>query len=174
MKIDVRQIVSDHVKTLVDHNTGRMPFSDFLVFLFIPVGAGILAYASKVPLDRDVYNVTITFFGIFIALLLNVQVAIFSIFQRRWSLPTDVKALARFNDRAEERKHLLSELNSNLSYLTLFCCVALVEFFCFFVFKNTTPIAVGFFSATLFHFLTTLLMTIKRSHILFSKEYSTV
>lgn len=171
MKINVLKIVSDHLKTLVNSKSKRPSLSDILIFFAAPTGVGLCAYTFKIPVDREVYNVTITFFGIFIGLLLNVQVAIFAIFQRQWSLPSDPKALENFNKRAGERRSLLAELNVNLSYLTLFCCIALIEFFCFFVFRNTTPVAVGFGVATLLHFLMTLMMTIKRSYILFAKEY---
>ncbi|WP_439471525.1 hypothetical protein [Brevundimonas sp.] len=171
-KINVIKIVTDHLATLSDHAKDRVSFADLAIFFAIPIGAGIAAFLFKIPLDRDVYNVTITFFGIFVGLLLNVQVAMFAIFQRQWSLPSDPKELQRFKSRSSERRGLLAELNTNLSYLTLFSCVALIEFFCFFTFRNTSEWAVAFSVATLFHFLSTLMMTIKRSYILFSKEYA--
>ena len=171
MKIDVRQIIADHFRTLKNHRTGRVAGSDMVAFFVIPVAVGTATFIFRIPIDREVYNVTITFFGIFIALLLNVQVAIFSIFQRKWSLPQDKRLADKFMARSDERRALLGELNANISYLTLFCCVALVEFFCFFMFRNCTPAAVGFAAATCLHFFTTLLMVIKRTHVLFSKEY---
>lgn len=173
MKINVLEIVQEHLKTLC--NT-RKPFScltDLSIFFLFPIAAGTAAFFVRMPLDREVYNVTITFFGIFTGLLLNVQVAMFAIFQRQWHLPTDPKSLPGFNARYSERRSLLAELNTNLSYLTVFCCASLVAFFCFFTFNNMTPTAVGCSVAILLHFLATLMMTIKRSHILFSKEYVT-
>lgn len=172
MKIDVRQIVGDHFSTLKDVRTKRLSVSDLAIFYVIPTLAGLGAFLVKMPLDRDVYNAAITFFGIFIALLLNVQVAIFGIFQRKWLPPSDKKLMSIFAERNKERKELLGELNANISYLTLICCVALVEAFAFFVFKNLTPIAVGIVVTTSVHFLVTLLMTVKRTHVLFQKEYT--
>ncbi|WP_426022326.1 hypothetical protein [Brevundimonas sp. PWP3-1b1] len=172
MKIDIRQIIGDHLSTLKDGRTKRLSVSDLLIFFFVPVIMGLAAFLVKMPLDRDVYNAAITFFGIFIALLLNVQVAIFGIFQRKWPPPSDKKLLPIHQDRTRERRELLGELNANLSYLTLVCCVALVETFCFFVFKNFTPLAVCIVVSTSMHFLMTLLMTVKRTHVLFHKEYT--
>lgn len=173
MKINVLEIVGDHYKTLCNTRNRFSCLTDLTVFFIIPIGSGIAAFLARMPIDREVYNVTITFFGIFTGLLLNVQVAMFAIFQRQWHIPTDPKSLPVFNSRYSERRSLLEELNTNLSYLTVFCCTSLVAFFCFFTFNNKTPIAVGFSVAILLHFLTTLMMTIKRSHILFSKEYGT-
>lgn len=112
------------------------------------------------------------FFGIFVALLLNIQVAMFSIFQRKWSVPPDQRqanALAIENDI---RRKLLSELNSNISYLMLVSCVALIFFLVFHVLQMKAGFAPAFALGLYSHFILTFVMIIKRAHALFQKEYA--
>lgn len=68
-KIDIIPIIKDHVLTLKDAQTGKMSIVDFFSFYFIPLGAAIFSYNKCQSLDRESYSISITFFGIFIALL---------------------------------------------------------------------------------------------------------
>lgn len=171
MKIDFRQIIIDHFSTLRDDRSGRLSLFDIFVFFIIPICLGIAAWRCKLTFDRDVYNVAITFFGIFVALLLNVQVAIFGIFQRKPEAPVDARLMTKFETRLATRKSLLSELNANLSYLCFVCCIALVVFISFYTLKENRPVSTGITLLLFSHFLVTLLMTVKRTHILFQQEY---
>lgn len=171
MKIDFRQIIVDHFSTLRDDRSGRLSLFDIFLFFLTPVGLGIAAWWWELTFDRDVYNVGITFFGIFIALLLNVQVAIFGIFQRKPETPTDSRLRPSFEARLATRKALLSELNANLSYLCFVCCIALIAFISLYTLKENRPAATGVTIMLFAHFLVTLLMTVKRTHILFQQEY---
>jgi hypothetical protein len=147
--------------------------STFDIFLFyvVPSIAAAAAIYARVLLKVDAYNISITFFGIFIALILNIQVAIFSIFQRKWDMPSDKRIASSLAETLADRKKLLIELNANLSYLILVCCVALVLSLLSFIksFDNCIIPAVMVFLYA--HFLLTLLMVVKRAHALFHKEY---
>lgn len=171
MKIDFHQIVVDHFATLRDDRKQKLSLADVALFYVLPSVFAVAVYWLDFSLERDVYNVSITFFGIFVALLLNVQVAIFGIFQRKLDPPADVKLLPMFNERIAKRRELLGELNANLSYLTFICCVALIVFLSLYAFDHTSSIAVAATILIYSHFLLTLLMTVKRTHILFQKEY---
>lgn len=171
MKIDFHQIVVDHFATLRDDRKQKLSLVDVALFYVSPCLLAVGAYWLDFSLERDVYNVSITFFGIFVALLLNVQVAIFGIFQRRLDPPADVKLLPIFNERITRRRELLGELNANLSYLTFICCIALTVFLSLYAFDQTSRVAVSVTILIYSHFLLTLLMTVKRTHILFQKEY---
>lgn len=171
MKINVSSIVRDHFETLYDSRSNRASFSDVVIFYVAPVVAAIFSYYFKVNLDSDAYNISVTFFGIFIALMLNIQVAIFSIFQRKWELPSDERVANSIVNALADRKKLLMELNANLSYIILVCCVALVISLFSYIksFNNCViPAMMVFLYA---HFLLTLLMVVKRAHALFHKEY---
>lgn len=171
MKIDFRQIVLDHFDTLRNDQSKKVSFFDIGLFYVLPLALAALSYLSAIRFDRDVYNASITFFGIFVALLLNVQVAIFGIFQRKFDLPTDPKLVDAFKKRLDKRKELLGELNANLSYLTLVCCVALVAFLSLYTFQTLQPEASALTVLFYAHFMLTLMMTVKRTHVLFQQEY---
>jgi hydrogenase-4 membrane subunit HyfE len=171
MKIDVSSIVRDHIDTLYDARSNRKSKLDLLVFYGIPVVISFCAYYSEFKVTKDVYNVSITFFGIFIALLLNIQVAMFSIFQRKWDVPNDERMAQIQRDTLEDRKQILTELNANISYLILVSCCALVAVLIFYVQNwnsGIAPVVALFFYG---HFILTLVMIVKRSHALFQKEY---
>lgn len=132
---------------------------------------GVISYFLNLRLDKDVYNVSITFFGIFLALLLNLQVAIFAIFQRKWALPEDERLREIQKGELRDRRQLLSELNANISYLTIVSCISLTTMLIFYVRQMVSGWQPALTAALYAHFLLTLLMIIKRSHALFQKEY---
>ena len=141
MKIDVRYIVRDHVLTLRNAETNKLSVFDMMLFYATPLALFSIALFYQVSLKKsDVFSVSITFFGIFIALLLNLQVAIFAILQRQWQPSADDRMQAFQIEKFEARQTLLSELNANLSYLILVCCVALFASLIFFVMEWNTGI----------------------------------
>lgn len=170
-KIDILPIIRDHFSTL--HAKGRpaLVLFNVIIFFALPIAVGALAYRNGLSLDRESLNVTITFFGIFVALLLNIQVAVFAILQRKWEPPKDEREQRALEIKISQRREALGEFNANLAYLTLFCCVALAMFFPAYVmdWKGKLFTAVG---VTVYaHFLLTLLTCIRASHALFQKEY---
>lgn len=171
MKINIIGIILDHLGTLRDAKTRRIMKSDIFAFILLPVAAGAMWHLFGPSLDKDAHNVSITFFGIFIALLLNIQVAIFAILQRKWDPPSDEKLKLVQQGKLKERLRLLSELNVNISYLILFCCLALVWFLILFVYRSCTQITSAISVTIYVHFLFTLIMIVKRSHALFQREY---
>jgi len=151
----------------------RISAVDLLLFYAFPLALAIAAYVFHVHLKKaDAFSVSVTFFGIFIALLLNLQVAIFAILQRRWEPSTDERMRSYQIEKFEDRQTLLAELNANLSYLILLCCVALFASLVFFVAEWTAGFGPAAMVFLYIHFLITLVMIVKRSHVLFQSEYS--
>ena len=172
MKIDFRRIVKDHFLTLKDGNNTRPSFIDLFVFFVVPLIFASLTSWLNPPLSKELYNISITFFGIFIALLLNIQVAIFGIFQRNWAKPEDERLAIMQEQKLSWKRRLLKEINSNISYLVLFCCLGLFLFVGLYIFEATSRIFSFIIILVYMHFLLTLLMVVKRSHSLFQAEYS--
>jgi glucan phosphoethanolaminetransferase (alkaline phosphatase superfamily) len=171
MKINVSSIVRDHFDTLYDVRSDHISRFDIALFYGFPSIAAGASYYVGLHLKPDAYSISITFFGIFIALILNIQVAMFSIFQRKWEVPSDKRIASSMAETLADRKKLIIELNANLSYLILVCCVALVLSLTSFikaVDNELIPAVMLFLYA---HFLLTLLMIVKRAHALFHKEY---
>lgn len=172
MKINVFPIIKDHLKSLKDERSGKLSIHDIIIFYLLPLVAGFLCFYFKAEFDRDSYNVSITFFGIFIALLLNIQVAIFSIYLRKWKSPeTDIdKDLQNYVLRI--RRTLLNELNNNISYLVLVCCISLIFSLIGYILKIKGAFPASISVVLYTHFLLTMLMIVKRAHALFRKEYA--
>lgn len=171
MKISVIPIIKDHFRSLSSFSNKLDALVDCSTFFIAPAFLGFVAYHVELRLDRESYNASITFFGIFIALLLNIQVAIFSIYQRKWEKSDDDILNSVQNDGLETRRQLLEELNSNTSYEILVCCLALVMAIVSYITK-TTSLWISSISISVYsHFLLTLLMIVKRSHALFQREY---
>lgn len=171
MKINVLSIVRGHWSTLYDARSNSRSLSDVVVFYGVPLAASIAAWYYGFVSNQNVYNVSITFFGIFVALLLNIQVAIFGIFQRKWDYSSDER-IARIQTAViKDRRRLLLEVNINLSYLIVVCCVALFIALLSFVQKYDTGFIPALMTFLYVHFLLTLLMVVKRAHALFHKEY---
>lgn len=171
MKIDPSAIIRDHLGTLRNDKTGRVSVADLLLFYGGPLAAGGIAYALRLCVDREVHSVSITFFGIFVALLLNIQVAVFGILQRKHEPPKGNRSAEEHKEKLELRRTLLSQVNANISYLVLFCCLALFVFLIFYIFGDGIGLS-GVLTAVIYsHFLLILLMVVKRSHALFQSEY---
>lgn len=171
MKIDVSYIVTDHLNTLRDARTRKMSKSDLCIFYAVPALIGALSFWELLGLTKDFYNLSITFFGIFIALFLNLQVAIFGILQRKWEKPGDDKLAEIQAETLNNRRLLLKEMNANISYLILVSCLALVMFLIMFVVDQKIGLAAALSACLYSHFILTLLMIVKRSHALFQREY---
>jgi hypothetical protein len=121
-KINFWIIVSDHLRTLRDARNGSISYSDIIVFFAIPSVLAVITFSVGLSLAEDYWSLSITFFGIFIALLLNMQVAVFGIHQKN----TIRNATFEITDAAENeerrKRKLMAELNASLSYLTLAGC----------------------------------------------------
>ena len=171
MKINVTSIIREHWATLYNARSNKIAWIDVAVFYGVPLIAALCGYATGFSVKSEAYNVSITFFGIFLALLLNIQVAIFGIFQRKWEPIVDKRQSDRQKASLADRRLLLLELNSNISYLTFVSCVALICFLVFYVAEWKSGVAPATAIALYTHFLLTFLMIVKRSHALFQREY---
>lgn len=172
MKISPFRITVYHTCALRDAQTGKFTFVDLLTIYLLPILIASLSFFLSFSVTTEVYNVSVTFFGIFIALLLNMQVAVFGIYLRRWEPPTDKILLTQRYAKLLERKLLLREVNASISYLVLISCFALV-WFLFLLMKAYTCGVWPAISVLLYaHFMLTLLMVVKRVHVLFAREYT--
>ena len=174
MKVNIWQIVADHLCTLRNNVTGKISIVDILLFFFVPIFAGVLVYFASVKASKDFYNVSMTFFGVFVALLLNFQVAAFGIYNRKRGLSEDEKLSKIQIAEIEIRRRLLGEINANISYLILVSVVAIVIFLFLYSVEETGQVAASLSWILYTHFILTLLMVVKRSHILFRKEYDEI
>jgi len=181
MKINVVSIFTDHLKTLRHYepdksleqdSSPRLSREDVLIFFIAPALLATTGIVLGANLDKDTYGMSISVFAIFSGLLLNVQIALFSVYQRSWTSLTDRNLDEIQQRQLTQRNDLLSEVNTNISYLIIVSCASVSIFFIAYMMK-TVSISMSFFSLYIYaHFLLTLLMVIKRAHALFDNEYS--
>ena len=172
MKINIWIIISDHIATLRNARNGGISYLDLGIFFGVPFIFAILAFDSRLKFPDDFSSLSITFFGIFIALLLNMQLAIYGIHQKG-----QPRNSANQRNEIDEKEYclkrtLMAELNASISYLTLISTVALVLSFLHFILHIEQPFFVPISVFLYTHFALTLLMVLKRSYILFKKEFS--
>lgn len=174
IKFGFVDIVSDHLKTLSEYRKGKTSNIDIFLFYIIPFSVYPFLFLFDFSAKQEIYNVSITFFGIFIALLLNIQVAIFSIHLRRWDLSSseflEIEK-QRLERKMETRKEVLGHLNSNISYLILFCCFSLAIFIILYAVDAKSVWATSLCAYIYIHFLLNFLMITRRSYYLFKEEY---
>lgn len=156
-KINIVDIVKNHLATLVNDNSKKSEFSDWLTFLIIPlIVASNLVY-FKVDLSDRATNIVITTLSILVGLLFNVIVILFDILKR---------------DNSEKIKNvLLKQLLTNISY-SIFTSLFIIFLTVLSFFDNKIWVVVCTFFVYFFltHFALTVLMILKRIYALFLNE----
>ena len=171
MKANVFHIFMAHLDTLKVNDEARYHRPDILLFFILPLLIAAMAWAFGGVIENDTFSVSISVFSIFSALLLNVQIALFGISQREWKFESDQLSAELRKEKLEERRELLGELNTNISYLVVVSCFAVTVFLIFYIVKMTDDLETAISIWLYTHFFLTLLMVIKRAHALFQKEY---
>lgn len=173
-KANVGTIVTSHINTMridVGNGESRYSRSDFTIFYLFPVFLAIALVGLDVPLSTDAFSVSISVFSIFAALLFSAQVAMYGIFRAQRQSPRNQTEANIQQESIKNETDLLREVNTNISYLILISCVCVSIFFICHTFKLTNGPARFLLYSLFAHFILTLLMLIKRSHLLFDNSY---
>ncbi len=152
-KIDVIQIITDHLETLTNNDTGNVRPIDLVLFFGIPVVVAVSLLAGLGSLEDQVLTIGATVFSILGGLLLNLLILVYESLQH-WS--------ERKEPDAEVGK-LLHHTFRNISFGVLTAVVALL-------FILATAVSHGFVAKILSSFVyyltcnfaLTLLMVLKR------------
>lgn len=156
-KINIIQILKNHLSTLKNDNTKKAGFDDWFTFLILPsLITGLLIYFKK-ELKDDAINIIITTLSILVGLLFNVIVLIFDIIKR---------------DATQKIKNtILKELLSNISFTILISILAIIlTLFTFIEDQVARLLFTGGVYFLLSVFIFTVLMILKRMHKLFKNE----
>lgn len=70
-KVDIRDVVRDHFRTLVSYNTQRPSVLDYLLFYGIPGGISAIAIWSCIQLSDNAINLLINALAILKGFLFN-------------------------------------------------------------------------------------------------------
>jgi hypothetical protein len=169
-KINVYRIVVDHIRTLKRLGSDSCSPADVFIFFVLPILLGALGYWGGASFKSDVINVIVTAFSIFAALLFNLLLLIYSIIQK----PT-TGATSR-----PLREQFLQEIYANISF-TIFISLLTISVAVVGMFwagseqdRQTTiaRISTAILIAFMLNFVLTLLMILKRVHLLLSKEFA--
>lgn len=170
-KISPITIISAHLATLRNDAKGTISVIDWIVFYILPALTFWLVGISDQRLTNEVFNGSASVFGIFVGLLLNVQVAIFSIFLRKPEKSSDPTAQAVNDALGQRRAIVLRQLNANIAYLILVSSLAIALCMIFLGTKFNSPWFTGAVAALYLHILLNLAMAVKRAFLLFDAEY---
>jgi len=168
-KINVASVIKAHLETLSQGN--RLVRDDFLLFYLAPFLCGISFVIFKAEVPEKALELSISVFSIFAALLLSVQVAMYGVALRGVTPPDDAKKIKHFEELKANRDLLLKQLNSNISYLILLSVITVTVTLVLFFLKPPRVYGSALVVFFYIHFFLTLLMVIKRSSIVFSREY---
>ena len=162
-KIDVREIVSDHLATLVNDGTGKRSWIDYFVFFAVPAAIAAACYYYGVTFKDATPAIVITALSIFAGLLINVLVLIYTI-SRSSTATTSAFEVS-------EAK-FLRQTFANISFAILTAIIAIIVLVVALFFDG---LALQIVSAVLIfllaNFVLTMLMTVKRIHIALSSRF---
>jgi FtsH-binding integral membrane protein len=154
-KINCSKILSDHIKTLKYADDNKYSIPDIILFYFAPIAVAGYLYYEGIRLTIEQVNILITVFAIFTGLLLNLLLIVYDIVSKNNTTPTKTK--------------FLHEIYSNISYTILLSIITIIVLIAISFISKITILS-ALVIALVIHFLLTILMILKRVHILLSKE----
>lgn len=172
MKISLSAIIVAHFNSLRDYRTGKVSYSDLFVFFLCPAIIAGLGFIFELKVSNESFDVLISAFSIFSALLFSAQVAIYGIFRADRRRLQDPVMQAIDHERFNEVRKLLKEINANISYLIMLAFGAVSIFLLFFILCLSEDLEATISTFIFFHFLLTAGMVLKRAHEIFDNEYS--
>lgn len=174
-KMNITAIIGDHYKTFRRR--------DYAAFILLPLILGIPAYYLFGTITHDYASALLAAFSIFASLLLNLEVIVFGYLDR---IKASVHRAKDSRDQYEvatsnRRYNLLYEIFCNISYLILVSIIEIIvvtlsyvrhmDRFCSSqVYDALTTMHGILVHIVAVHFILTLLMILKRVHVLLKGE----
>jgi len=123
-KIDIRIIISNHLKTLVDTND-EMVRSDYFIFFGLPFFLAIFFVYKNYILNSNVVSTLVNFGAIFSALLISVLIMVYDQYQKLCHAQIENEDMASIKD-IERRKIIIQQMYHNISYCILLSIILVV------------------------------------------------
>jgi hypothetical protein len=165
-KINISQIVMDHVATLKNERTGKFSSLDLGIFLVLPIGLAAAYYGCGWKFSESATGLVITGMSIFAGLMINVLVLIYTV-------ALNTRTADETAEEAIIERRFLREIFANISFsITTSVFIVIIVGFTFFAGDKTQRVLSSLAVFLLCNFLLTLLMTLKRLHILLTKRFS--
>ena len=161
-KINVYRIVLDHFQTLKDYKTRRYRIGDFAIFFLVPLAVGAIVITFVGTLGPNSITIVTTSLSIFAALLFNLLLLIYDLVRKEGS-----------DQQNSLRKQFLREIHSNLSFSILVALISVVLSLVL-ALTNDSGAMEKVLSFVVYYmlslFMLTLLMVLKRVHVLLASE----
>jgi hypothetical protein len=165
-KINITQIVRDHVATLKNEGTGKFSFFDIVIFVVLPFALALIYYAFGWTFSENATSLVVTGMSIFAGLMINVLVLIYTV-------ALNTKTSDETAEEAFVERRFLREIFANISFSIATCVfIVIIVSSTFFTREKAQGILSAIAVFLLGNFLLTLLMTLKRLHILLTKRFS--
>jgi hypothetical protein len=167
-KINIREIISDHLDTLRTYETRKRSIPDLLLFFVAPLVVSVALVRIRPWLTSDLAGVLATSLSVFAALLFNLILLIYDVIDR-----------ADASDASRGQKgEFLRQIYSNVSFCILVCIMTLLALLVDFLhladcgwFRATITVVIYYLVGV---FILTLFMVLKRIHILLRREVKRV
>ncbi len=165
-KINVLPVISKHLETLSNYGEDKRSWSDYCLFLIIPILCGVALAWSGFGFRTDAVNGFLNAFSIFTGLLLNVLILVFTLTGSTSPLNIDVRL----------RRELLRQVFANICFTILISIVVVCAAIIALAYMKsepgarTGPVATAVLASFTLNFVLTLLMIIKRMFVLLEKE----
>jgi hypothetical protein len=160
-KIDLRDIFTDHFKTLYDASTGKLSAIDIGVFIVIPLVSGAINFLLKITISLTAVGILVSALSVLAGFLINVLVLLYT-----------VKEVGPSQTEIDDQKNLIKEVNANLLFSITLSIISILLLCGIRVFPDFTHL---YFSSIiviiLANFLLTLLMALKRLKLLLNLRF---
>ena len=188
-KINIFKIVKDHINTLKDYNTQKTSISDILIFFLVPLITSIVLVSFRLTLKTNLYYLLITSLSIFAALLFNLLLLMYDIVKNHKRNPSSnspQQSGQHKGGKVDLKLEFLKQIYTNISFEILVSVITVLllvldsaininqlatqgGFAKLFIYLYILLNFVIYF--LLITFFLTLLMILKRFHILLNKEF---
>ncbi|WP_088242294.1 hypothetical protein [Calothrix rhizosoleniae] len=164
-KINVIEIVANHLSTLKEYRTNKKSISDLVLFFVFPFLVSLLLVHFRVVLNKELVGVLINVFAIFAGLLFNLLVLVYDAASKASSTKGSPQAYKLKLD-------ILEQIYFNISFEILLSLLVVLLLAASITLKNS--LINNIFSALVFYlivlFTLTFLMILKRVNVLLSRE----
>ena len=164
-KFSISGIIKDHINTLYKYDNKGRDWISIVIDLILPFIIAIILIVFRIIIIRSEFNVILTAFSIFAALLLNLMILIYSIMNKEKS--KDEK------QQDHQKLKLLKETYENIHFTVLISVIIifLILIMLFIPFNICIELLLSFIVYYfIFTFIFTLFMILKRMRAIMSNE----
>jgi hypothetical protein len=165
-KINVLPVIFRHLETLRDYGEEKPSWTDYSLFLFIPIICGVALAWYGFGFRTDAVTGFLNAFSIFTGLLLNVLILVFTLTGSTSPINIDVRL----------RRELLRQVFVNICFAIIVSVVVVCAAIVALSYMRSEPgartgvVATAVLTACTINFVLTLLMIVKRMFFLLDKE----